>query len=327
MYQVKPTSVDFEIQIPNCMYKVKIDQTSSTALRTNEEFIKVNHTTVKSFDILDGKINTLLKKSDMENIEARQELLLDQLHKFKTRLLEIRKKLKLNISPKKGNTTVNKNLKNEDLGFRKKSLDIFENYSEIDIVVNAHPKFVPYGLLGIKNAWKNQVNFDVKIFSHSTLQDISPEAKHFQKQITDGSITNSKNPSIKTTIIWKNCEHTEMISSPTMYKPIYGEINILRFLARIGPYDFRYDFTSNANQIDSILDICYQLLRCSGNAQQELLRNLSKLLDKQKFFGGENLSIADIAVSSSLKRIQQAALKNLPENMKKWQNIIKNILY
>jgi len=327
MYQVKPTSVDFAIQIPNCMYKVRVDQTTSTALRTNEGFTKVNNNTINTFDILDCKINNLIKTNDMENLEARQEILLDQLHKFKLRLLEIRKKLEIKPSKKRNEDFKGTYSNGNESQFRKKSLDLFESHSQFDIVINAHPKYVPYGLLGIKNSWKNIVNFHVKVFSHSTLPEISPEAKHFQKQITAENLMNKNIPTVNITLIWKNCEHTEMISTPTMYKPIYGEINILRFLSRIGPLNFRYDFTHNANQIDAILDICYQLLRRSGSAQQELLKNLADRLNSQKYFGGDELCVADVAVSSSLKRIPQTALKNLPENMKKWQTAIKNILY
>lgn len=177
---------------------------------------------------------------------------------------------------------------------------------------------MPYALLAMKNAWKNIFNLQVKAYSHSTITKISKEAEEFQNNIEHPSLS-SELPSLNITLIWKNCEHTEMISSPTMYVPIYGEVNIVRFLGRVGPSEYRYEDSVLCNEIDAVLDICYQLLRCStSKARSNLIRSLTNYLQKNEYFGGGSMSVADIAVRSTLKRLSQISTKDLTSDLKEW---------
>lgn len=169
----------------------------------------------------------------------------------------------------------------------------------------------------MKNAWKNSYNLQVKAYAHSTITKISKEAEEFQKNIAQ--TTSAHLPTLNITLIWKNCEHTEMISSPTMYVPIYGEVNIVRFLGRVGPPEYRYENSNLSNEIDAVLDICYQLLRCStSKARSHLVRDLNNYLQQNKYFGGNSMSIADIAVRSTLKRLPQISTKDLTSDLKGW---------
>lgn len=170
----------------------------------------------------------------------------------------------------------------------------------------------------MKNAWKSIFNIKVKAYSHSTIAKISKEAEEFQKNIEQSTLSPNL-PYLHITLIWKNCEHTEMISSPTMYVPIYGEVNIVRFLGRVGPSEYRYENSILCNEIDAVLDICYQLLKCSTNkARSNLIRSLSNYLQKHDYFGGNCMSIADIAVCSTLKRLPQVSTKDLTSDLKEW---------
>lgn len=169
----------------------------------------------------------------------------------------------------------------------------------------------------MKNAWKNIFNPQVKAYAHSTITKISKEAEEFQKNIEQTISANL--PTLNITLIWKNCEHTEMISSPTMYVPIYGEVNIVRFLGRVGPPEYQYENSSLCNEIDAVLDICYQLLRCStSKARSQLVRALNNYLQKNKYFGGDTMSVADIAVRSTLKSLPQLSTKDLTSDLNGW---------
>ncbi|KAL5289906.1 AIMP2 family protein [Megaselia abdita] len=244
--------------------------------------------------------STIDDKTD--SCEIRQNNLIDQLKNLRKQLADIRISLKMLDLPQ--NSFKDNQLKEESLN---------------DIVINAHPNFVPYALLAMKNAWKTIFNIKVKAYSHSTISEISKEATEFQKNIEHPTFS-SDLPSLNITLIWKNCEHTEMISSPTMYVPIYGEVNIVRFLGRIGPKEYRYENSILCNEMDAVMDICYQLLRCSTNkARSNLLRFLSIYLQEKEYFGGDSMSVADIAVYSSLKRLSQAfSSKDLTSNLKEW---------
>ncbi|ALC44732.1 CG12304, partial [Drosophila busckii] len=192
-----------------------------------------------------------------------------------------------------------------------------------DVVVNGHPNFIPYALLAMKNAWRNLYTIDVKTFTHSTMADIGPKAREFEENLAKVPV-NPALPKINVTLIWKNCEHTEMISSPTMYVPIYGEVNIIRYLGRVGPAEYRYENSPLCNEIDAVLDICYQLLRCSTHkAQVAMVRLLDKRLAQQQYFGGDQMSVADIGVHSSLIRMPAITDKDLTPAMLAWRKRAK----
>jgi hypothetical protein len=112
-----------------------------------------------------------------------------------------------------------------------------------------------------------------------------------------------------------------LISSATKYSPISGEVNILRYLNRIGPKEFLYDKTSNAYQAtidDLVLDTCYliALSETSHKDRQFHLQQLNQRLGKQKFFNGnDDCSFVDLAVSSTLKQISSKNSKELPGNL------------
>lgn len=109
-----------------------------------------------------------------------------------------------------------------------------------------------------------------------------------------------------------------------MYTSITGEINILRYLSRIGPNEFNYENHPNVNDFDILFDQCYQFL--NENAQknrQNLMRSIASRLNSN-FYGGTQISIADVAVYSTIKQSKDAE-KSLPLKFTKWLNEINQI--
>lgn len=118
-----------------------------------------------------------------------------------------------------------------------------------------------------------------------------------------------------------------MITGSSKYVPIIGEVNVLRFLSRIGPNEFNYeDQEELATSTDAVLDICYQLTqKLSSKERQTHLQQLNQRLGKHKFFNGDDgVSIADVAVSSVLKN--SSTLKELPGSLSCWQARTKLIV-
>lgn len=75
-----------------------------------------------------------------------------------------------------------------------------------DLVINASPDCIPYGLLALKNAWDGIFYIDVTVYSHSSVANLNEEAKEFQNKIIQNS-NNQKNnncPRINIVLIWKN---------------------------------------------------------------------------------------------------------------------------
>lgn len=200
-----------------------------------------------------------------------------------------------------------------------------------EVVVNAHPSFIPFSLLALKTQWKDLVNVDIAVFTHSSVQesDFSQAAKEFSSKVTSSSASKNNLPTLKLTIIWKNVTAPELLVSTAKFVPISGEVNVIRFFNRVGPSHSSYEREIHfANQADSILDICQLLsLEPSKGARQGLANTLSQKLGKSQFFiNSKDISVADIAVFTTLKNIYGNNVKELPANLSTWLQKTSKIL-
>lgn len=115
---------------------------------------------------------------------------------------------------------------------------------------------------------------------------------------------------------------------PSNFSPIYGEVNVIRYLNRIGPNEFVYDIDNHqANSADTTLDICYQLSKkLSVKERQYNLQLLTQRLGKSKFFNDSNvLAIADIAVSSIVKKLCSSNMKEMPAALTSWLTQVASV--
>ncbi|KAH8360795.1 hypothetical protein KR084_002723 [Drosophila pseudotakahashii] len=323
MYELKTLLPQFDIKLPTCMYPLKnvslaadslasgsSASTSSCKSEANgrSKTSRNAATCALDLDTLGRQIQQLLK-DDTASVAARQEKVLKQLEDLKEQLGQIRAGLGVCGKTFQHTTAF------QNGGLKEVPLQ--------DVVINGHPNFIPYALLALKNAWRDLYTIDVKTFTHSTMADIGPAAREFEANLAKVPV-NPALPKISVTLIWKNCEHTEMISSPTMYVPIYGEVNIIRYLGRVGPAEYRYEGSPLCNEIDLVLDICYQLLRCNTHKTQvAMVRLLDKRLQQQQYFGGSQMSVADIGVYSSLIRMPAITDKDLTPALLAWRKRAK----
>ncbi|KAH8351550.1 hypothetical protein KR059_007628 [Drosophila kikkawai] len=326
MYELKTLLPQFDIKLPTCMYALKnvslaadalatpASTSSSSTCESSSRSHKTNGsgkaaaTCALDLDTLGRQIQQLLK-NDTATVAARQEKVLQQLEELKAQLGQIRAGLGVCGKTYQHTTAF------QNGGLKEIPLQ--------DVVINGHPNFIPYALLALKNAWRDLYTIDVKTFTHSTMADIGPAAREFEANLAKVPV-NLALPKINVTLIWKNCEHTEMISSPTMYVPIYGEVNIIRYLGRVGPAEYRYEGSALCNEIDLVLDICYQLLRCNTHKTQvAMVRLLDKRLQQQQYFGGSQMSVADIGVYSSLIRMPAITDKDLTPALLAWRKRAK----
>lgn len=207
----------------------------------------------------------------------------------------------------------------------KKAIDL-SNLS--DVVLNVHPANVPFGVLALKNLWKGRLNVDVDVFTHSSVKEsnVTKAAKDFVEKAS-APVEKNNLPTLKVTIIWKDVDTTQMLTSPTVL-PVYGEVNILRYLNRVGPSEFWYEADNHfANQTDTVLDICYQLSKkSSAKERQQSVQQLSQRLGKGQFYNdSQGLSVADIAVSSVLKKLVSSNAKEVPANLSSWLQKISSL--
>ncbi|KAH8303573.1 hypothetical protein KR018_003524 [Drosophila ironensis] len=341
MYELKTLLPQFEIKLPTCMYALKNVSLgadtlagASTSSCTRKANANAAATCALDLDSLGRQIQQLLK-GETSTVAARQEKVLKQLEDLKAQLGQMRAGLGVCGKTIQHTTAFqNGGLKEVPTNSRdtlqtnhvKPHCSLAKQVPLQDVVINGHPNFIPYALLALKNAWQKLYTIDVKTFTHSTMADIGPAAREFEANLAKVPV-NPSLPKINVTLIWKNCEHTEMISSPTMYVPIYGEVNIIRYLGRVGPAEYRYEGSPLCNEIDLVLDICYQLLRCNTHKTQvAMVRLLDKRLQQQQFFGGTQISVADIGVYSSLIRMPTITDKDLTPALVAWRKRAKLVV-
>uniref|UniRef100_A0A1Q3F070 Putative multisynthetase complex auxiliary protein p38 n=1 Tax=Culex tarsalis TaxID=7177 RepID=A0A1Q3F070_CULTA len=318
MYALKPILKPVEVDLPSCMYSMKPFIGSA-----GQQCGTVSQNSV-FMDNLTEKLNALFLQNDQETLQllaAKQEKVLKQLAELREQLVSMKTELKLcskPAQPSAGAGSATKSAAKVD-SKPQKIEPINLSYLQ-DFVVNACPTNIPYGLLALKKLWINRLNLQVECFTHSTVPKLSEEALLFQKVITSLEPKIENLPRLKVTLIWKNVgTYTEMITSPTAYVPICGEVNMLRFLSRCGPSEFNYERQDDLTEADSILDTCYLLINQQNvKDKKQVLKTLSSKLGKVSCFGGSGtISLCDIAATSAIKQVQQVLAKDINPNMAK----------
>lgn len=253
--------------------------------------------------------------SELDLLEQKQSRILKKLDELKQALIAMRGDLNLcakpaqqpkQQKPSSGSSAV------------KKPIDVSHL---VEVVINVHPKNVPFSILAFKNLWKGRLNLQADVFTHSTVQesDFTKVAKDFAEKVAS-PVAQNHLPTLKVTIIWKDVETTQMLTSAVSV-PVYGEVNIIRYLNRVGPSEFWYEADNHfANLSDIVLDICYELSKQhSAKERQSFVQLLSQRLGKSNFYNDSpSLAIADVAVSSVLKKLFASNVKELPANLSTW---------
>lgn len=305
MYALKPILKPVEVDLPSCMYSIK--------------------PVIGSGDVQPQQCNATASQnsSDQETLQllaAKQEKVLKQLAELREQLVSMKTELKLCNKPAQPSASGSATKSASKVESNPQKIEPINLSYLQDFVVNACPEHIPYGLLALKKLWINRLNLQVECFTHSTIPKLSEEALQFQKVITDLEPKVENLPRIKVTLIWKNVgTYTEMITSPTAYVPICGEVNILRFLSRCGPNEFNYERQADLTEADSILDTCYLLINKQNVKDKKLvLKTLSSKVGKVSCFGGSGtISLCDIAATSAIKQVHQVLAKDINPNMAK----------
>lgn len=106
--------------------------------------------------------------------------------------------------------------------------------------------------------------------------------------------------------------------------PVYGEVNFLRYLSRIGPNEYNYELDTNPTDVDTLLDIGYLLGKARTKTERHtLLQSLNSKLGKDQWLCNNKITIADVAVNSIIKQVTSNNEVNV--NLSKWMNRCETI--
>lgn len=115
-----------------------------------------------------------------------------------------------------------------------------------------------------------------------------------------------------------------MILSPIDHVPIYHEVNILRFLSRIGVDSLNYELQANPNESDKIFDICFKLFNIQVDGERpKLIENLVSYAEKQDKL--TQVSFVDLAVYSALASSKSSIPKSQSHKAAKWLKAVESI--
>nr|CAI5851606.1 unnamed protein product [Callosobruchus analis] len=184
-----------------------------------------------------------------------------------------------------------------------------------DIVVNANPTNPPYSLEILQKLFKDIVTFNFTVQLHSSVSFVTDNAKELERRLVSFKpVTHS--PKVNVTLIWKTVGvDTELVVG---FLTIRGEVNLLRYLSRAIQSPLTYSLDPNSIEIDSILDLCYLIVRSKTKVERSALyQSLNKSLGKAQWLTGRSqMGIADIAAYSSIKQV--SGDNDISAALKKW---------
>ena len=190
---------------------------------------------------------------------------------------------------------------------------IVQQKVSVDIVVRCSPSHPPFALLGLISQLTTTMNVFTSMHCHSSVSKLPAHLSSFfpPPQVERGQAN------LKITLIWKEVgRDCELMVSPFSQSLIRGEVNFIRFFARIFPTIFSYETSTSTAIIDSLLDNVTSLLWSSPKNRQSLLRPLADRLCKTSYLSGDTLGIADLALFSTIKQLRLE--KDLPPELRNW---------
>lgn len=193
------------------------------------------------------------------------------------------------------------------------------------IVLHVPPTKIPFSLLGIQRLWANRLNLIVEFYTHSTVLELTPTHKAFANALTSFQV-NANVPTLNVSIIWKDTLNTALVGLPGTFIPITGEVNVLRYLMRIGPNEVGYTDVKNNLEVDSVFDLLYELaLTSSKDHRGSILKRLSQRLAKKSSFAIGLPNVCDIGALSIVRQSIKGD-SELPANIKAWYQGTQQIL-
>ena len=117
---------------------------------------------------------------------------------------------------------------------------------------------------------------------HSSLSSSSPGASSSLLSFLPASSVPRSQAQVRLTVIWSEVgRECEVMVSPLTQTVLKGEVNVLRYLARLFPSLLSYEAQPGLSSLDSMLDTVSSLVWAAPRDRQPLLRSLAVNLAKQ----------------------------------------------
>jgi len=194
--------------------------------------------------------------------------------------------------------------------------DVIKTYTA-DIVVRCSPSKPVYALPGLITLLSEHMKVYSTVHCHSSVPNLAP---HLNQFLPTPTIERGQ-ANLKITLIWKEVgKECELMVSPVAQTFIRGEVNIIRYFARLYPGLLEYDGVHSVTAIDMMLDSVTSLLWAQPKDRQPILRPLAVNLARMEYLCGNQFGIADLALFSALKQLNLE--KDLQPELKKWYTAV-----
>jgi len=278
MYAMKPVfELDTAIDVPKCMYSLPVIQSSN-------KIAGVGSSSSSSSPALKA-------------LEARQDAILSRLEKLKLEVAAYGKSLGVSTSDAAPSQTQN---------------PVFGKTP--DLVVRCSPSHPVFSIPAVfKLLCGAGLSVHTSCHTHSSVTSLPKQCQAF---LPESKVSRSA-AQVRITLIWKDVgKDCELMVSPLKQTVIKGEVNVLRYFARLFPTILPYENIENLDNVNSMLDTVSSLLWSLPKERQPLMRTLVNSLGKSPFLAGQNISVVDLALYSLVKQLSLE--KDLQPELSKW---------
>ena len=152
-----------------------------------------------------------------------------------------------------------------------------------DLVVRCSPSHAPHSLPRVVRLMEGAgLSVHTSLHCHSSLPSPLPPAL---LNFLPPSKTGRGQAQVKLTLVWSEVgRDCEVMLSPLTQTLIRGEVNLLRYLARLLPSVLQYEEVAG---LDCLLDTVSLLLWAAPRDRQPLVRSLTANLSKCQYLAGE----------------------------------------
>lgn len=184
---------------------------------------------------------------------------------------------------------------------------------KVDIVVRCSPGKPAFALPGLITLLSEHMKVYSTVHCHSSVNNLPSHLNSFLPFPT----VERGDANLKITLIWKEVgPECELMVSPVSQSFIRGEVNIIRYFARLFPAVLQYEADPSVTAVDNLLDSVTSLLWAQPKDRQPILRPLAVNLARMEYLCSNKFGIADLALFSALKQLNLE--KDLQPELKKW---------
>jgi len=311
MYALKPVfDLDAKVEVPTCVYSLPIIQVS-------QPIAGVGH--------YSNKQAAPSTPAALEALSARQDAILSRLGQLKNQVSAYKQSIGLPASistPPQQHPPVwssplllqlarlKETLARVELMFSRptssskqsskqedRQLDVSRT---ADLVIRCSPSSPPLSL-PVVCSLLSRAGLSVFTSCHTHSSVSTPLATGLATLLPPGQVARTA-ARVRITLIWSEVgRDCELMVSPLTQTTIKGEVNLLRYLARLFPNILAYETNRKVQQVDSLLDSVASLVWAVPKARLPLLRSMTSGLTKGGYLAGSELTVADLALYSTLQ--------------------------